>query len=60
MEQLTFQNILTAIGSVGFPIIMCLVLIFRIEKCLKELTVAVNGFTTALYNTTFHPVEPPK
>lgn len=60
MEPLTIQEALTAIGSIGFPIVMCLVLVFRIEKCLKELTIAVNGFTTALYNTTYHPNEPTK
>lgn len=40
--------ILSAIGTVGFPIVACGALFWMVNKTMKELTSAVNNNTTAL------------
>lgn len=40
--------ILSAIGTVGFPIVACGALFWMINKTMKELTSAVNNNTTAI------------
>lgn len=42
------QNVLTAISTVGFPIVACGGLYWMINKALKELTSAVNNNTSAI------------
>lgn len=40
--------ILSAIGTVGFPIVACGALFWMVNKTMKELTSAVNNNTSAL------------
>lgn len=43
MEALTVDTILTAIGSLGFPIAAFLLLFWQQQTTLKELTNAINS-----------------
>lgn len=42
------QAIISAIGTVGFPIVACGALFWMINKSVKELTAAVNNNTAAI------------
>lgn len=42
------QAIISAIGTVGFPIVACAALFWMINKSVKELTAAVNNNTAAI------------
>ena len=41
-------EILSAIGSVGFPIVACGALFWMLNKTMRELTAAVNNNTAAI------------
>lgn len=47
-DNMDFQAILAAVGTVGFPIVACGALFWMVNKTVKELTTAVNNNTTAL------------
>ena len=42
------QAVISAIGTVGFPIVACSALFWMINKSVKELTAAVNNNTAAI------------
>lgn len=42
------MDILQAISTVGFPIVMCLILVFRLEKTINKNTSAIDGLALAI------------
>lgn len=42
------QVILSAIGSVGFPIVACVGLFYLYDRTIKDLTVTLSSINTAL------------
>ena len=46
------NTIMTMIGSVGFPIAMCVALLWFINKTLKEYNIALGEFKDALHKNT--------
>ena len=43
-----YQEIMQAIGSVGFPIVACGALFYMINTTLKELSASLNSMTSVL------------
>lgn len=42
------MDILQAISTVGFPIVMCLILVFRLEKTINQNTKAIKELALAI------------
>lgn len=47
---MTFDTIVPLIGSLGFPIVMCLLLFYYMNKTLKEMQTSINNNTIAITN----------
>lgn len=43
-----YQELMQAIGSVGFPIVACGALFYMINTSLKELSTSLNSMTSVL------------
>lgn len=48
MENLTFKEVLTAIGTIAFPAIMCLLMWFKGTQVIDRTTTAVDKNTEAV------------
>lgn len=48
METVDFQMILTAIGSVGFPIVACAALFYLYDKTITKLTTTLDKMDKTL------------
>ena len=47
MEEEIFLKLLGNISNIDVPAVVCLYLLFRVNKSLKDLTAAVNNLLTA-------------
>lgn len=55
MEPETYQMIASAVGSLGFPIVIAFYVLIRLEKTIKALTTGVTELKDALYRTRLDP-----
>ena len=46
------NTVVTLIGSLGFPIVMCLLLFYYMSKTLKEMQTSINNNTNAITQLT--------
>lgn len=53
------SEIVTAIGSLGFPIIACIGLFSLYDKTIKEIVITMNNVKSTLdsVNTTLHKID---
>lgn len=49
-----FDVLMSAIGSVGFPIAMCIYMMYSNNKTIKELTDTINSNTTVMQQILEH------
>jgi len=55
MEQVTYDMLISAIGSLGFPIVIAFYVLFRLDKTLKSLSTDIRELKDALYRTRLDP-----
>jgi len=55
MDQSLIDTITQLISSLGFPIFVALYFMFKVDKTLKAVTLAINELKDALYRTRLDP-----
>lgn len=48
MDMMNIENLIVAVGSVGFPIVACCILFYLYDKTIKEIVNALDNMTLTL------------